>query len=418
LFVYGLDFGAGGLAPMATWPHTGGVVLAAERERQERLLRMLRSELERRRAAAADGADPADWPAIVVVLDNWAGFFAAFDDLAGMGLRDDLTRVIADGAALGMALLIASDRPGAVPAAVAALIPDKLVLRLADPYDYAGLGIGTRSIPAARPGRAIEATSGLELQLARPNVELVVEGVRVAPVVGTLPEAVALDEVLAAVSSPLSMLASTTSSEWVLPLGLADATLGPAGFVLGDGDHALVAGPARSGKSTLLAAAAAAARATRPEVTISLVALRRSPLRHLGGAAALVTTEAALVALIEQLGGATGTQLVLVDDADGVDDPLGLLAALLARRQPGLHVLAAGSAATLRAAYGHWTAAVRRTRQGVLLRPQLDLDAELLQTVLPRRLPPRLPPGRGLLIRDGEAELFQAARPAVTGLSA
>jgi S-DNA-T family DNA segregation ATPase FtsK/SpoIIIE len=48
--LYVLDFGTGALAPLAELPHVGAFVGAGERERQVRLIRQLRAELERRPA--------------------------------------------------------------------------------------------------------------------------------------------------------------------------------------------------------------------------------------------------------------------------------------------------------------------------------------------------------------------------------
>jgi S-DNA-T family DNA segregation ATPase FtsK/SpoIIIE len=73
-------------------------------------------------------------------------------------------------------------------------------------------------------------------------------------------------------------------------------------------------------------------------------------------------------------------------------------------------VLAAATADALRAAYGHWTQRVRRSRLGVLLRPDLDLDGELLGVSLPRRPPVTPLPGRGYLVHDGRHEMVQCAR--------
>jgi S-DNA-T family DNA segregation ATPase FtsK/SpoIIIE len=102
---------------------------------------------------------------------------------------------------------------------------------------------------------------------------------------------------------------------------------------------------------------------------------------------------------------------VFVDDADrveGLEPLLGL---------PDLHVLAAGTADALRAAYGHWTQRVRRSRLGVLLRPDLDLDGELLGVSLPRRPPVAPLPGRGYLVHDGRFTMVQCARVATLGTS-
>ena len=57
---------------------------------------------------------------------------------------------------------------------------------------------------------------------------------------------------------------------------------------------------------------------------------------------------------------------------------------------------------------------MRRSRLGVLLQPDVDVDGDLLGTVLPRR--PAMAtvaplPGRGYLVVDGRPELVQLAAP-------
>ena len=102
-----------------------------------------------------------------------------------------------------------------------------------------------------------------------------------------------------------------------------------------------------------------------------------------------------------------GPVLVLVDDADLVDDDDGALSGLLAARRPDLHVVAAGRNEALRTRYGHWTRAVRAGRAAVLLQPDLDLDGDLAGTTLPRRSIVALTPGRGYLVCGGELDLVQ-----------
>src|SRR5690606_8471465 len=52
---------------------------------------------------------------------------------------------------------------------------------------------------------------------------------------------------------------------WFVPVGIAERTREPAGLVAYQGEHGLVAGPARSGKSTTLLTVAAACRAARAD---------------------------------------------------------------------------------------------------------------------------------------------------------
>ncbi len=101
--------------------------------------------------------------------------------------------------------------------------------------------------------------------------------------------------------------------------------------------------------------------------------------------------------------------MLLVDDAESFDDGDGALAGLLSSPAPGLHLIAAGRSDTLRSLYGHWTTVLRRSKTGLLLRPDVDLDGDLLGTTLPRRAPVRLGTGRGYLVHDGELDLVQVA---------
>jgi S-DNA-T family DNA segregation ATPase FtsK/SpoIIIE len=103
------------------------------------------------------------------------------------------------------------------------------------------------------------------------------------------------------------------------------------------------------------------------------------------------------------------TWFVLVDDAPSVDDVDGVLTAALRSGRQDLHVIAAGRADDVRAAYGHWLRIVRQSRAGVLLQPDLATDGDLLGVRLPRRLAVPLVPGRGFAVESGEATLIQLA---------
>jgi S-DNA-T family DNA segregation ATPase FtsK/SpoIIIE len=101
--------------------------------------------------------------------------------------------------------------------------------------------------------------------------------------------------------------------------------------------------------------------------------------------------------------------LVVIDDAERVEDPAGRLAALVAERRPGVLVVAAGRPDALRPMFGHWTSVVRRSRIGVLLAACADVDGDLLGELLPRRrpLPPR--PGLAWLVDGAGRRLVQVA---------
>ena len=136
------------------------------------------------------------------------------------------------------------------------------------------------------------------------------------------------------------------------------------------------------------------------------IASRRSPLAETPAVHHVVHDATGLRELeLDPAGGG----LILVDDAALVDDPDGVFAALVEGRHGSLHVVAAGDADMIRAAYGHWTTKVRRSRLGLALRPNVAADGDLWQTTLPRRGPAVWPTGRGYLIAEGRSELVQAA---------
>jgi len=172
-----------------------------------------------------------------------------------------------------------------------------------------------------------------------------------------------------------------------------------------------VVGPARSGKSTTLLAVAAACRAGAPELTVVAVAGPRSPV----GGDALVDVVVGPGEIGERLAAAVdaaaGRVLVLVDDAEAIDDVGGVLERLSTSDRPDLLFVAAGRNDGVRAGYSHWTRPLRRSKVGVLLRPDVDLDGDILGVSLPRRAPVSMVPGRGYVAAGGEAELVQVARP-------
>jgi S-DNA-T family DNA segregation ATPase FtsK/SpoIIIE len=406
LHLYCVDHGSGGLAPLAALPHTGAVVQAGEVERTHRLVSLLTAALDTRRRHLAGGGHLDDLPRIVLLVDNLAGLRAAFDDLAGLAVIDGLDRVVSDGPGLGIHTVLAADRVGAVPVALFTALAQKLVLRLADRQELHALGLGSTEPPPALPGRGLDAGTRLEIQVARPT-----SCARLAtrwpaptdppPSVLTLPLVVERAELVPAMAAADGVR---------LPLGLCGTDLTVADLALAPGDHALIAGGARSGKSTTLAALAAGA--VEAGIAVIAVALRPSPLRDVAGLDDVVRDLAAVPAAVARAvaHGQTGQAcLLFVDDAELVDDGVGL-DALVSRRSGSAHVIAAGRPDALRCLYGHWTTGVRRCGLGVVLRPASDLDGDVLGLAVLPRTPVPAAVGRGWSVAQGQAELVQVAR--------
>lgn len=407
LHLYVLDFGAGALVPLQGLPHTGAVITAAEGERQRRLVRWLRDELDRRRALGAAGCAQ---PRLVLLLDGYSALRAEYDEPVLQWVPEELARVVSEGPPLGIRTVITVDRTGALPVALSSTVAQKWLFRLADPHDYAMFGVKLRAPSALPPGRCVIAERGQLIQLGLPTPSLAEAVTRLAaatPVaqrpptpLGILPTAVDPHQLGAAVR--------LTAEPWLLPVGITERTLTPALLRVYPAEHVLIAGPARSGRSGLLCALARVLAAATPKVGLTVVAPRPSPLRHLDGVDRVVTDAAALPEVLLQLGPAS-RHVVLIDDAETLEDPAGAVDALLKRPLPDVHVVAAGRADLLRRAYGHWTQTVRQSGTGVLLRPDVDYDGELLAVRLPRLAPVAVTIARGWLVNNGEAEFIQAA---------
>lgn len=415
--LYALDFGSGGLNALAALPHCGAVVPATDRERQIRLIRTLRSELQRRRQLSK--AELAAEATIVLLIDNVEAFRAEYDDAFGLNIVDQTTRLFTEGPDAGLYVAATANRVGGIPAAINSATPQKLVMRLADLSDFGTFAINKRSLPTFLPGRGVMVAKTQVVHVASPGADLAAEVAEVAArtptptrpplAIGTLPTQLSLDRLPGA---------TITNDEWRLPVALSDSDLAPASIVLYEHEHATMAGSARSGKSTALLTLAAALRRAEARATVIGVACRRSPLRGHPLIDKLATAAEEIPGLIDTALVASGPTLVLIDDAEGLDDLDGRIAQLIAMGRSNVHLAIAGRADVLRTQYGHWTQTVRRSKAGLLLSPNLDLDGDLLGARLPARLHMEMTQGRGFLVCDGGLGLVQVAMPSAVGAPA
>jgi S-DNA-T family DNA segregation ATPase FtsK/SpoIIIE len=105
-----------------------------------------------------------------------------------------------------------------------------------------------------------------------------------------------------------------------------------------------------------------------------------------------VTSLDDLAALLDEIDASAQPVLMVIDDAEHVDDHPGRLAAFATRtatREPDRHcsIVAAGRPDALRQSYGHWTGVIRRSRAGLVAAGGAELDGDLLGVSLSRHLP-------------------------------
>lgn len=373
-------------------PRCRGVIRLHDRERLRRALVGL----------VDDGGAARSSSTSLVVIDGFGVLRDELDDLDRTEERDALERCLADASSSGCTLLLGADGVLSVPASVLARIPNRWLLHLNDAHDAAALGVPSSLVPPSTPGRLVIADRHVVAQVVRPGSIVVGARVGIAPVerIGVLGRRV----------DPQSLAAGSRDEHGVvLPVGVAFDDLATASLDIADGEHVLVLGPARSGRSSALLRLAAAWQSVHPGRPVHVVAPRRSPLRDAGQFAQ--TLDGVLDAVLASEAGPT---LLVVDDAELVDDPDGRLAALLSERRPGHLVVAAGRGDAIRQSYGHWTTVVRRSRRGLVMAAAGEVDGDVLGVALPRRIPIPPRPGLAHLVADGTTTLVQCALDATT----
>ena len=399
MHLYVIDLDAGGLSALEGLPHVGAVIAPTDGDRRTRLLRLLDDEVASRRAGSPSGGVD-----VVLVVDDLAGLARAHDPVRDTDPHERFARIWSDGPAVGVRVAASIGRAADLSPEFAASAGVVLVHATSDAGD--GLRFGLRQ-PTAHlvPGRATRASDGLEVQIALPvggdlqaAVMALAAGTAPAPAaggpvrIGSLPQHISLED--------LPGGAHVDHRCIDVSFAISDLTLEPAGLTLHDGEHALVLGPPRTGRTGSLAAIGAAARTAGVEVIV--VADR------LGELSAWLGLDPVPADSISDAADRGSRRLLLVDDADRVSDPSGLLAGLAASTAGRSHLVVATTADRLRSAFGHWLHEMRSCRTGVLFRPG-PLDADLLGTAVPARLAPSPLPGRGLVVADGTATVVQVA---------
>lgn len=185
--IYGIECGVGGLQPVAELPHCGAVVSGTDTERATRLIERLGRELGRRQELLAEtryhelreqrrrNPRPLRLPHIIVLLNRWESFDETLGQIRHGALTDTITRILREGARVGMHVIITGK---SVPGRMAVLAADKLAFRQADREDYSRVfGLSTRYLPFhLPPGRALRTEGGTEVQVALLDGEPTADG--------------------------------------------------------------------------------------------------------------------------------------------------------------------------------------------------------------------------------------------------
>ncbi|MGL5910140.1 MAG: type VII secretion protein EccCb, partial [Phycicoccus sp.] len=446
--VYGIDLAGGGLGRISGFPHVGGVATRSQPERLARLLDELRAMLAEReqvfrdrgidsvaqlRTEHAAGRVPELESAEVVLLVD------GFDRLRGEfeSLEPAVVELLQRGGSFGIHLVLALARWNDLRMSHQPFVGTHVELHLNDAGDSCVDRRLAATVRGDQPGRALT-DDKLFAQVALSAVEHAGDARPDGELVERLAGRVAADwtgararqiRVLPDDLRPEHLPASAGPAEHVA-LGLRQDTLAPAMLELGARDqHLLVLGDQGCGKTTLLRGVVQSLvdRHDPEELVFAVMDLRGEaaaavPPDYLGAHARTATEarglgEAVARDLAARQGEADGTPasarvVVLVDDYDvlasaGTEPLRPLLPHLPLARDLRVHVvLTRPVAGATRAMFDAALQAVRDTGGSTLLMSGERSEGQ----ILPRLYAERMPPGRGLFVRRGEApHVIQAA---------
>ena len=266
LVLEGASIELGHLADLA---HVVDVVSSADLEALTRHVVTLEREIERRRSHfAAVQADDltafnADHPPvarIVVLIDGLGSIMETLGECttpiaaAGDSWPERLVRILIDGRRVGVHAVITSDRRGVIPARLLAAIPNRIVLRHAEPIAYAEHGIASTMSAGATlvPGRGWWRAATV-MQICVVSADHSAPGQRQA--IQRLGRSIARPPRVAVWSVPLPASVTVPHrlvSPGMVAIGVEDVS-GELVLLDLDRSNMLVVGGARTGKSTALA---------------------------------------------------------------------------------------------------------------------------------------------------------------------
>ncbi len=436
LHIYVADYGNGALLPLAGAPHCGAVISQADHERLPRLMERLLTDLERRQAAlSAAGvgsiseqrkrSSPEDALAYAIVaIDGWERLTGTFGADQLVVFREQVMRVLREGPAVGIRLVLTADRTFTGDK-IASAIDTQYLLPLRDPNDYRAAGIMIRELPANLvPGRMLSGPDGKETQLAmlsrdtggeaqtamlRQYIDTSRDYYEQFPQLDRLPTAFRVDPLPAYIGLQQAFTLPTyrglPADGLVYGVGgdeLSRLTVGwneLTGFV--------AAGNRGSGRSTVLAtllhqlhAAGRTALVVAPRASVLTELAEAEGIRVLSD---LSLDAASFTSIVEELEGAAGSGplTLVVDDAEMMkQQPIEFGISGVASR---VSVIVAVESEASSSLFGGALAQAKRYRRGIVLTPMhAMIGMTLFGTQIPKFMIGTRSSGAGVSHLDGQ----------------
>ena len=421
--IYGIDAGGGGLDMLRVLPAVADVIDCDDSERMGRLITRLAGIVRDRSRAftAARASSLTDFrgrtgehatPRILLLVDGYGAFQNDYMNEPGrQQIFSAFKAVLAQGRSVGVTVVVAADRIGALHTSVQALLSRTIVLRLNDDAQYGMLGLRSTDVTAQSPaGRGIDLATRKELQIA------------VLGDSSRIDEQSRAIEALAVVlprGAPWAADAIPRMPHVVDPAGLPDdvdglpvlgidgGTLNPRGFDLDR--PIIIAGQAGTGRTSALAWMATAIRRCHPSIAIVHLTQRRTSLANLpawtasyrgpaAGEDMLVTWGASLDEPVD----GDNRMVVCVENVQdfgaAMADAAFVQAIKKARRNGHLIIAEADTQGWLS---GPLVGELKGARRGLLLAPEFGDSQMLFAAASARMERADAPPGRGVWVEAG-----------------
>jgi S-DNA-T family DNA segregation ATPase FtsK/SpoIIIE len=330
-----------------------------------------------------------------------------------------------------MHLIMTGDRSLLV-GRISALCEEKLVLKLTEKEDYRLAGLNPRDLPDdLPPGRAFRSGSGTELQVALLASGASGQG-QAAALQSIAAHCRSRDAAVQPTQRPFRVDALPSRVSFADAWQLRPNSAGPMWGMVGVGGDTIeavgpdlasgmpcfiVAGPAKSGRSTILLSMARSLLAAGTPIV--LAAPRPSPLRALSGVPGVLGLfdgpELSEAEFAEALSSFRRPGVVLIDDAELLRDcgAAAELSRLVTRgSDAGRALVLGGDSESIAVGFSGWQVEAKRARRGCLTAPATVPEGDLIGIRLPRDVlgqPPR--PGRCLL-HTGDGKLITVSVPA------
>jgi S-DNA-T family DNA segregation ATPase FtsK/SpoIIIE len=299
LHVYALDFNSQTLKAFENMPHVGNVILEGETERVERLLGYLTYEINRRKrlvseagmgtrfaqyraAAARSDGSLQQLPALLIVLDGFTVFATAFEDSV-----DVFNAIVADGAAVGVHVVLTANSPTNVPMRLINNFRLAMTFELSDDDYYTAVGPTQGLKPASVLGRGLikRASPLLPLEFQVQPTSLILDDAQRLAHLRALGDAMTTAWAGQPGPRPIRVLDAKLTLDAVfgneldvtkavltrdVPLGLQVDDLSTFALDLAAGPHFLVIGEPLTGKTTTLLSLAMSITQFFPDASLYL----------------------------------------------------------------------------------------------------------------------------------------------------